>query len=97
MIPLEAGRPSTALTGSAPLSGATLGQYQVGARIGGGGMGAVYKAHDRRLDRWVALKVLAPDLERDDAARERFLMEARMASAGYTTVEWQNRQGVRDA
>jgi len=81
MITLEVGRASTALIGSAPLSGVTLGQYQVGARIGGGGMGAVYKAHDRRLDRWVALKFLARDLERDDTARERFLMEARMASA----------------
>ena len=47
-------------------AGATLGPYTITAEIGHGGMGVVYTAHDPRLDRQVAIKVLPPDLIRDD-------------------------------
>src|SRR5216683_388130 len=64
-----------------PLSiGDKLGPYEVLDPIGKGGMGAVYRARDTRLDRDVALKVL-PQAFATDAARERFQREARAASA----------------
>ena len=62
-------------------SGATLGPYAMLAELGRGGMGVVYTAHDPRLDRRVAIKVLPPDLTRDDTAKRRFLQEAKAASA----------------
>ena len=61
--------------------GATLGPYAIRAELGRGGMGEVYTAHDPRLDRQVAIKVLPPDLTRDDTAKQRFLQEAKAASA----------------
>ena len=61
--------------------GTTLGPYQIRAQLGHGGMGVVYTAHDPRLDRQVAIKVLPPDLTRDDTAKQRFLQEAKAASA----------------
>ena len=61
--------------------GATLGPYTLLGELGHGGMGVVYTAHDPRLDRQVAIKVLPPDLTRDDTAKERFLQEAQAASA----------------
>ena len=57
--------------------GSTLGPYTVTAELGHGGMGVVYTAHDPRLDRQVAIKVLPPDLTRDETAKRRFLQEAR--------------------
>ncbi len=48
--------------------GATLGPYTILAELGHGGMGVVYTAHDPRLDRQVASKVLPPDLTRDETA-----------------------------
>ena len=51
--------------------------YDIEAPIGRGGMSYVYLARERRLDRRVAIKVLLPDLARDDARRRRFLREAR--------------------
>ena len=48
--------------------GSTLGPYTVSVQLGRGGMGVVYTAHDPRLDRQVAIKVLSPDLTRDDTA-----------------------------
>ncbi len=61
--------------------GATLGPYTLRAELGHGGMGVVYTAQDPRLDRQVAIKVLPPDLTRDDTAKRRFLQEAKAASA----------------
>ncbi|MGH9555267.1 MAG: serine/threonine-protein kinase [Terriglobales bacterium] len=60
--------------------GQTLGHYRVLEQIGAGGMGVVYRAHDERLDRDVALKVLPADSFQDADARARLLREARTAS-----------------
>ena len=61
--------------------GSTLGPYAIRAELGHGGMGVVYTARDLRLDRQVAIKVLPPDLTRDESAKRRFLQEAKAASA----------------
>jgi tetratricopeptide (TPR) repeat protein len=63
------------------LTGRELGPYRLIRPIGAGGMGVVYEAEDSRLRRRVAIKLLPPDLCRDPAAKERFLREARAASA----------------
>jgi serine/threonine-protein kinase len=64
-----------------PRLGAMLGRYRLDAVIGRGAMGVVFRAVDERLDRAVAIKVLAPDLASDSLVRERFLREARLAAA----------------
>jgi eukaryotic-like serine/threonine-protein kinase len=61
--------------------GARLGPYEVLAAVGAGGMGAVYKARDTRLDRTVAIKVLSPDVAGDPALNQRLQREARMLAA----------------
>ena len=61
-------------------SGANLGPYRILEKIGEGGMGEVYRAHDSRLQRTVAIKVLAPRLATPERV-ERFEQEARAASA----------------
>src|SRR6516164_117623 len=62
-------------------AGTRLGPYQIQSAIGAGGMGVVYRAEDTRLGRRVALKFLPEDVSRNAAAVERFLREARAASA----------------
>lgn len=85
--PTELGPPRTDLerqilaTSTRPEAIGRFGAYDVLERIASGGMGIVFKAHDPALDRIVAVKVLSPALAASEAARSRFVREARAAAA----------------
>ncbi|MEU2284143.1 serine/threonine-protein kinase [Streptomyces sp. NPDC013178] len=67
--------------GPSELVGRQVAGYRIEAEIGRGGMAVVYRARDLRLDRTVALKLLAPELARNDTFRDRFTHESRVAAA----------------
>jgi len=79
------------------LIGTRLGKYEIQAEIGRGGMGAVYRGYDPALDRYVAVKVLAPHLVWEKEFVERFLREARAAArlkhAGIVTIHDVGQEG----
>jgi len=62
-------------------AGSLLAGYRMEAQVGAGGMAVVFRARDERLNRLVALKILAPALAADSAFRSRFIAESRAAAA----------------
>lgn len=75
-------RPAQPAVASLPsLTGLTLSRFRIGEKLGGGGMGEVYRARDTKLGRTVALKRMAPSLRDDPVCRRRFLAEAERTSS----------------
>ena len=75
--------------------GSLIGHYQIEAKIGEGGMGVVYKAEDTRLLRSVAIKILPQHLVVDEKNRQRFIHEARAASALNHSKIWKQLAAIR--
>ncbi len=69
------------VSGDFATGGSQVAGYHLAEQIGWGGMAVVYRAYDARLGRWVALKILAPEIARDESFRRRFISESRAAAA----------------